>query len=109
MAVTVEIIIGSSDDIVRSIISTSIVNTRPAIGVLKIPAMAAEAPQPTSSISVRLSSRNSRPRLEPIAEPVSTIGASAPTDPPKPMVMADATTEVHVLWLRRCDRLVAMA
>ena len=27
------------------------------------------------------------PRLEPIAEPVSTIGASAPTEPPKPMVM----------------------
>ena len=27
-----------------------------------------------------------------MAEPVSTIGASAPTDPPKPMVMADAIT-----------------
>ena len=27
-----------------------------------------------------------------MAEPVSTMGASAPTEPPKPMVMADAMT-----------------
>ena len=34
-----------------------------------------------------------------MAEPVSTMGASAPTEPPKPMVMAEAMTDDHVL----CD------
>ena len=27
-----------------------------------------------------------RPMFDPMAEPVSTIGASGPTDPPKPIV-----------------------
>ena len=81
----------------RSTISTSRVNTKPAIGALKMPAMAAAAPHPTSSMSVLLSILNSCPRLEPIDEPVSTIGASAPTEPPKPMVMADAITDVQQL------------
>ena len=89
--------IGISEAIVRSIISTSSVNTSPAIGALKMPAMAAAAPQPMSSISVLESSLNTRPRLLPIAEPVSTIGASAPTEPPNPIVMAEAITELHVL------------
>ena len=84
--------IGSIADIVISINSTSTVNTSPAIGALKIPAMAPAAPQPTSVIRILRSMRNSLPRFEPMAEPVSTIGASAPTDPPKPMVMADAIT-----------------
>jgi hypothetical protein len=42
---------------------------------------------------------NACPRLEPIAEPVSTIGASAPTEPPKPIVIADAITDDQQL----CD------
>ena len=71
--------------------------TRPAIGALKIPDTAAVAPQPTSNISVRLSKWNILPKLLPIAEPVKTIGASAPTDPPKPIVMAEATIEDQVL------------
>ena len=33
-----------------------------------------------------------------MAEPVSTMGASAPTDPPKPMVMAEAMTDDQQLW-----------
>ena len=33
-----------------------------------------------------------------MAEPVNTIGASAPTEPPKPMVIAEAMTEVQQLW-----------
>ena len=90
---------GSNDAIVRSIIKTSSVNTRPAIGALKIPAMAPAAPHPTNVISVLLSNRNNCPRLEPIADPVNTIGASAPTEPPKPMVIAEAITLDHVL----CD------
>ena len=38
-----------------------------------------------------------RARFEPIDAPVNTIGASAPTDPPKPMVNGLATMEDHVL------------
>ena len=37
--------------------------------------------------------------MEPIAEPVSTIGASAPTDPPKPIVSELATIDDQVLYL----------
>ena len=79
--------------IVKSIISTSMVNTNPAIGALNMPAMAAAAPHPTSSISVLLFILNFCPRLLAILEPVSTIGASAPTEPPKPIVIADAMTD----------------
>ena len=89
---------GNSEAIVRSIISTSSVNTSPAMGALKTAAMAADAPHPTSSIIFWRSSLNSWPRLLPMAEPVSTIGASAPTEPPKPMVIADAMTDVQQLW-----------
>ena len=89
--------------------STSKVNTSPAIGALKMPAMAADAPQPTSSISVLLSILNNCPRLLPIADPVSTMGASAPTDPPKPMVMADEMTDVQQLCAFSLDCLVDMA
>ena len=92
---------------VRSIIKTSIVKSRPANGALKIPAIPAAAPHPTSSMRVRGSSRKSFPKFDPIAAPVYTIGASAPTDPPKPMVMELATTELYILWgfnrLLRCD------
>ena len=100
---------GISEAIVRSIINTSSVNTSPAMGALKIPAMAPAAPQPMSSISVRLSMRKSFPRFDPMAEPVSTIGASAPTLPPKPMVMAEATTLDHVLWDFSRERFWLMA
>ena len=77
----------------KSTISTSRVKTSPAIGALKMPAMAALAPQPTNMIIVFLFILNICPKLLPMAEPVSTIGASAPTDPPKPMVIPDATTD----------------
>ena len=63
------------------------------MGALKMPAMAAAAPHPTNSMRVLLSILNNRPKLLPIAEPVSTIGASAPTEPPNPMVIADAITD----------------
>ena len=108
-AVTAEISRGSKEDMVKSIISTSKVNTSPAIGALKIPAMAPAAPQPTSSINVRCSILNTLPRLEPIAEPVSTIGASAPTDPPNPMVMALAIVDDQILCrlIRPCLREMA--
>ena len=88
---------GTMDAIVKSSISTSRVKQTPAIGALKIPATAPAAPQPTSNISVFCSMRKSCPRFEPMAEPVSTIGASAPTDPPKPMVSELAMVDDHML------------
>ena len=109
MAVTEAIKIGNRDAMVRSTISISKVNTSPAIGALKIPETAAVAPQPTNSISVRRSILKILPRLLPMAEPVSTIGASAPTDPPKPIVIADATMEVHVLCAFSLERFVEIA
>ena len=88
---------GNNDAIVKSIIKTSKVKTKPAIGALKIPATAPAAPHPTNSIRVLCSILNTLPKLEPIADPVNTIGASAPTEPPKPIVMALAITDDHVL------------
>ena len=96
-AVTLDMSRGMSDDMVRSMSSTSMVNTKPAMGALKIPDTAPAAPHPTRSIIVRASTRNKRPRLEPMADPVSTMGASAPTEPPKPMVMELATTDEYIL------------
>eukprot|EP00975_Prorocentrum_lima_P010833 2302454-Prorocentrum_lima.AAC.1 len=60
-----------------------------------MPATAPAAPHPTNNISVRCSILNKLPRLEPIAEPVSTIGASAPTEPPNPIVMELAIMDDH--------------
>ena len=87
VAVTDEMSSGAMEFIVMSIIRTSNVNTRPAIGALNMPPIAPAAPQPIISIIVFWSRWKSLARLEPIAAPVSTIGASAPTEPPKPMVM----------------------
>ena len=97
VAVTEEMSNGATDVMVRSIISTSSVKTRPAIGAWKIPPTAPAAPQPIMSIMVFWSRRKSLARLLPMAEPVSTIGASAPTEPPKPMVSAEPTREDHML------------
>ncbi len=98
---------GITDTVVRSSISTSSVKSMPAIGALNIPAMPAAAPQPTRIISVRGDIRNHEPTFEPMAAPVYTIGPSAPTEPPKPMVIDEATMEVYMLCLLRrllfCD------
>ena len=100
---------GRRERMVRSSISTSITNINPAIGALKMPATAPAAPHPTSNISVCGGKWNRLPRSEPMAEPVSTIGASAPTDPPNPMVMELANTLDQRLWGRIRARLREMA
>ena len=69
------------------------VNTIPAIGALNIPAIAAAAPHPTNNINVLLFILKRCPKLLAILEPVNTIGASAPTEPPNPIVIADAITD----------------
>ncbi|OPZ96295.1 MAG: hypothetical protein BWY70_01797 [Bacteroidetes bacterium ADurb.Bin408] len=90
---TVAIRSGIIDVIVKSSISTSRAKIRPAIGALKIPAMAAAAPQPIIKVVLRELSLKARPMLEPMAEPVNAMGASIPTEPPKPLVMAQAMTD----------------
>ena len=47
--------------------------------------------------------------FEPIAAPVSTIGASGPTDPPNPIVVAPPTTELQQLWRAMCESRCDMA
>ena len=98
VAVTDEINKGATEVIVKSIISTSKVKTNPAIGALKIPPIAPAAPQPIMSIIVFWSKRKALAKLLPIAAPVSTIGASAPTEPPKPIVSPEPAIELHILW-----------
>ena len=107
VAVAADMSNGATEVMVMSSINTSTVKATPAIGALKMPPIAPAAPQPTSNISVFWSRWKARPKLEPMAEPVSTMGASAPTEPPKPMVMALATTDDHILctlmMALRCD------
>lgn len=73
---------------VKSSISTSNVKTMAATGALKMAAIAAADPHASNKVVCLALRWKKRPRLEPIAEPVNTIGASNPTDPPKPTVMA---------------------
>ena len=71
MALVIEAISrGMTETAVRSSISTSSVKSMPAMGALKMPAIPAAAPQPTSIIKVRGDMRNNWPMLEPIAAPV---------------------------------------
>lgn len=49
------------------------------------------APQATSSFIWPSVTFVTRPRVEPRAEPIWTIGPSRPTDPPEPMVRAEAS------------------
>ena len=95
MADTALIRSGTMEFIVRSSIITSSVKTIPANGALNIAAMPAAAPQPSIRVSVLMSTPKKRPTFEPIAAPVSTIGASAPTDPPNPIVMLLATIDEY--------------
>ena len=44
-----------------------------------------------------------------MAEPVNTIGASPPTEPPKPIVIADANTDDQQLCAFKKDYLEEMA
>ena len=109
MAVTEEMSKGATDAMVRSIISTSRVKTSPAMGALKIPPMAPAAPQAIINIIVFCSKRNSLARLDPIAAPVSTIGASAPTEPPKPIVSPEPMIDDHMLCALMIDLRCEMA
>ena len=83
-------------DMLKSRISS--VKSTPASGALKMPAMAAAAPQPSSIVMFLYDKPALRATTEPMAAPEYTIGASAPTLPPKPMVTLLAAMELQVLW-----------
>ena len=78
-------------------------NSTPAKGALKIPATAPAAPQPRSMVIFLYESPIYRATFDPIAAPVYTIGASAPTEPPNPIVTEEATIDDHILWERILD------
>ena len=77
--------------------STSTVNSTPARGALKMPAMAPAAPHPKSSFTPRALTWKNRPTLEPMAVPVEAMGASSPTLPPNATVRVDATSDEYML------------
>ena len=70
---------------------SSIAKMTPASGALNVAAMPPAAPQATSSFIRSSDSLVSRPRVEPSADPICTIGPSRPTEPPEPMVSAEAS------------------
>jgi hypothetical protein len=72
----------------RRMISTP--KNTPVIGALNVAEMPPAAPQATMIRSRFSGSRTHCPTLEPNAEPICTIGPSRPTEPPDPMVSADA-------------------
>ena len=61
-------------------------NTIPAMGALKIEAMAPAAPQPTRVMRWRSLSEKYLAMFDPMAAPLMTTGASGPALPPLPMV-----------------------
>ena len=81
-------------------------NTMAMIGALKMAATAAVEPQASKSVVLLALRLNNRATLEPIAEPVNTIGASSPTEPPKPTVSVLATIEEYILWRRNLPSLL---
>ena len=74
-----------------------------------MPAMAPAAPQPKRMRTLLELSRNQRPILEPMADPVEAIGASSPTLPPKATVSVEAISEVYIFLLGRREPLRLMA
>ena len=58
----------------------------PAIGELKIAEIAPAAPQPSKRVRFLKSRWNNLAKLDPMALPVTTIGASKPAEPPNPMI-----------------------
>ncbi|RME75536.1 MAG: hypothetical protein D6776_02970 [Planctomycetota bacterium] len=90
MAVTDAMMIGENCGTRKSPMITSTANSAPATGALKIAAMPAAAPQPTSVRSRRSPTRRNCPSTEPVPAPICTIGPSEPAEPPEPIVSVDA-------------------
>jgi len=91
VATTDEITMGLNWLTAKSPMITSTAKSAPPMGALNVAAMPAAAPQPTMVRRWRGGARRIWPMVEPMAEPICTIGPSRPTDPPEPMVTAEAT------------------
>jgi len=65
-------------------------NMEPAMGALKVAAMPAAAPQPTRVRILSAETLRICPMVDPMADPICTMGPSLPTEPPVPMQMAEA-------------------
>ena len=66
------------------------------MGAPKIADIAPAAPQPINRVLFFAFRCIKAPTLEPIAEPVITIGASKPTEPPKPTVKEEVSTRLKI-------------
>ena len=64
------------------------------MGLSKMAEIAAAEPQPTSRLRWRRSMWRNPALFEPIAAPVSTLGASSPAEPPRPTESA-----LDSIWL----------
>ena len=85
--VTEAMTIGNKKVGLQSPIITSIVKIIPAIGALKIAAMAAAAPEPATATLIFSLDLNKRATFEPSAAPLTTTGASGPAEPPNEIVI----------------------
>jgi len=69
---------------------SSIAKKTPASGALNVAAIPPAAPHATSRRIRGSLMRTTRPRVDPSAEPICTMGPSRPTDPPPPIHRAEA-------------------
>ncbi len=89
--ITEAIIRGAIETPVKLFKITSAANIIPAIGALKVAEIPAAAPQASSKRTRCPEHLRSCPTNEPNAEPICTMGPSRPTEPPVPIVTADAS------------------
>ena len=87
-----------NDCAAKSTRMSSIAKKTPASGALKVAAIPPAAPQATSTFILGSGTRTTRPRVEPRAEPICTMGPSRPTEPPPPMHRAEASAFTPATW-----------
>ena len=91
VAITVAVVTNSRFRALMDTSSSSIANTMPPSGALKVAAIPAPAPAAISVTRSLVRIAMSEPSVEPKAEPIWTIGPSRPTDPPLPIETAEAS------------------
>ena len=62
----------------------------PAMGALKVAAIPAAAPHPTRVLLFKVGALRTWAMVDPMEDPIWTMGPSLPTEPPEPMVIAEA-------------------
>ena len=88
VAIVLAITNGMNERDLNSNSSSSIARITPAIGVLKVAAIPAAAPQASKTLRSAAVLCMNWPTSEPTAPPVWMMGPSAPNGPPVPMAMA---------------------